>query len=559
MTAKSRTTRWAVAGLLIILGFSVAWRWHTIGPIPGLGAIEGTIIRSGEPEPLDCDEAAYAYMGRRVVRGDVLYRDLTENKPPLGYWLYTLAVAIGGANELTIRVMAIPYVLLTIGLVWWIALKLGGPGAACLAAGVFAVADTDPYLFGNGSNMEHFLNLFSVASLALIVGAGEGARHRRGLILAAGACLAMATLVKQVAVTHGLVSAVFLMVPTQGSTRTIGARLGDIAAIGLGFAIPWIVAIGVLIVPGAGRSAYDDIVRFAAAIVRDLPPPLNAPPKLVRWVVGNADPGGRLPWPFGKTTYLVWWGAGLWPFWLASLPATARLVGESDRRRVLLGAWTVSAWFQVFLPGQFWPHYYLLPVPGAAIAIALWSIDLSRSLRTRPIRSVVLGFGLLAAIGWSGWIQLRDYLGTTPAEITTRYKGGRQWVDLRAIGRDLAKRSKVWSHPTLFVWGWQSPLYLYSGLDSPSRHFFANELLKAHANDDHPLVRPWIDEIMHDLQARPPALVMAGDVPFPALKRFLSARYLPSTLHMNTPDGRGLWVDREHYAAFHAGLARRFQ
>ena len=25
----------------------------------------------------------------------MLYRDLTENKPPGGYWLYTLAVALG--------------------------------------------------------------------------------------------------------------------------------------------------------------------------------------------------------------------------------------------------------------------------------------------------------------------------------------------------------------------------------------------------------------------------------------------------------------------------------
>ena len=37
-----------------------------------------------------------------------MYRDLTENKPPLGYWLYTLAVALGGYNELTIRLHADP-------------------------------------------------------------------------------------------------------------------------------------------------------------------------------------------------------------------------------------------------------------------------------------------------------------------------------------------------------------------------------------------------------------------------------------------------------------------
>ena len=47
-----------------------------------------------ESEPLDCDEAAYAYIGRRLVAGDVLYRDLTENKPPLGYGIYAAGVAV---------------------------------------------------------------------------------------------------------------------------------------------------------------------------------------------------------------------------------------------------------------------------------------------------------------------------------------------------------------------------------------------------------------------------------------------------------------------------------
>ena len=55
-----------------------------------------------------------------------MYRDLTENKPPLGYWLYALAVLIGGYNELAIRLLPIPAVLLSIALVWWIGGRLAG-------------------------------------------------------------------------------------------------------------------------------------------------------------------------------------------------------------------------------------------------------------------------------------------------------------------------------------------------------------------------------------------------------------------------------------------------
>src|SRR5581483_5789806 len=103
-----------------------------------------------------------------------------------------------------------------------------------------------------------------------------------------------------------------------------------------------------------------------------LPEP-GAPPATIRWLTGNADPRGKLPWPYGKTDYLVWWGTGSWPLWLVSLPALLYLglAPGSDGRRRLAAAWTVAAWLQVVLPGLYWQHYYLLPVPGAAIVVAV--------------------------------------------------------------------------------------------------------------------------------------------------------------------------------------------
>ena len=131
--------RWSRLVLLILLVLIDVWyRAHTFGPQmrDGLG-INLWPATIGASEPLDCDEAAYAYIGHRILSGDVLYRDLTENKPPLGYWLYTLAVALGGYNELAIRIMPIPFVLATIALVWWIAGGWAAQRSACLAAGLF--------------------------------------------------------------------------------------------------------------------------------------------------------------------------------------------------------------------------------------------------------------------------------------------------------------------------------------------------------------------------------------------------------------------------------------
>ena len=127
-------------------------------------------------------------------------------------------------------------------------------------------------------------------------------------------------------------------------------------------------------------------------------------------------------------------------------------------------------------------------------------------------------------------IQVRCYLLVPPQELTVRYKGGGQWVVLRALGRELARRSSVWPDPHLYIWGWQSPLHFYGKLDGVTRHFFVDNLLRDQAEREHPLIKPRIAEIMSALRDRPPALIFVGYAPFPALRAFLRDRYLPSGL-----------------------------
>jgi 4-amino-4-deoxy-L-arabinose transferase-like glycosyltransferase len=592
-------------GLAVVLIFDVWFRAHTFAPalrgsfVPRLWGVVGS-----ESEPLDCDEAAYAYIGHRLVAGDVMYRDLTENKPPLGYWLYALTVALGGYRELTIRVMPIPFVLATIALLWWMALRLAGPGAAVLAAGIYAVASTDPYLFGNGANFEHFINLFAIAALALMVRALD---RPHGLALgAAGVCVGAASLVKQVAGAALPLFVVALLVARQagGEPRSLRSRLRDVLILLLGFVLAWGLAISILVVQGAGAAAFDDIVRYGGALATDVPAEPNAPPFLVRWFTGNADPRGTLPWPFGRTKYLVWWGTGTWPLWLAAVPSVLwLLIGPRNRLRQLsvspgfsssappnldpppqegrdllvpspttregqgggartrrlgasggfVAAWTLTAWVQVALPRLFWQHYYLLPLPGIALVVAVTLVDAMRRLRSSLVLDAFRAslwaatcLLLAGAIASTGWIQVRDYLHVSPEQLAVRYKGGAQWIADRDLGRELERRAKVWRDPKLFVWGWQSPLFFYSGLDGVTPHFFTDNLLKTFAESDHPLIRPRIERIMRDLKAHPPELIFAGYPPFPALRAFLRERYRPSHLAF------GLWVERGRFAAFEA-------
>ena len=127
-----------------------------------------------------------------------------------------------------------------------------------------------------------------------------GIAGRRWLILA-GACVALASLVKQVAALHGLIYVLAVLFldrsdPTDLSyARKLGSKLADLVALAAGFLSTWGLAVGVLWVQGAGPSAFEDIVTYGSALATIKVPDTHAPSKFIRWFAGNADPDGVLP------------------------------------------------------------------------------------------------------------------------------------------------------------------------------------------------------------------------------------------------------------------------
>ena len=257
-----------------------------------------------------------------------------------------------------------------------------------------------------------------------------------------------------------------------GPGRRRGIRgVLDVLAFGLGIAAVVGVAGTIVVARGAGRAAYEDIVLQARALATDTLPEPNAPSPAIRWLTGNADPRGNLPWPFGSTDYLVWWGTGSWPLWLASVPALVYLASVPAATRgdgwPPAGRWPPG--FRSALPGLYWQHYYLLPIPGVAIVVAVALGDaivgLARSLGFAKVDPTGQD-GRAAAIAVPTPVpgrrrdrrpDRRDRLDDGPPgpvlpgrpaeELTIRYKGGRQWVVLRDLGRDVARRAAIWDDP----------------------------------------------------------------------------------------------------------------
>ena len=154
-------------------------------------------------EPLERDEGAYGYIGQRILAGELPYRDVFDHKTPVVYYIYAFIIKAFGGSILSIRLFSAFYSLLTTFAVFLLTLLLFEAGPALLAAGLYAVFSTGPFIQGTGANTEVFMVLPMVlAFTAFVYGRKQGSSS---WIIVAGVLSGLAVMIKQTAVLNFLV------------------------------------------------------------------------------------------------------------------------------------------------------------------------------------------------------------------------------------------------------------------------------------------------------------------------------------------------------------------
>ena len=456
-------------------------------------------------EPIDCDEAVYLYSAHRMLAGDGLYRDLwADPKPPGVYGLYCLGVAIGGYGEATVAWLPVPFVAASILLVYSLTRQLGsGRFVACFGALLFALASCDPYVFGNGSNTEVYINTLYLAAMVLVFRTGRAVSWPA--VLVGGCALGVASLFKQLAVVHVIVGAGMVWTMVRGMSRR--QRLGRTALFVAGVATPWAVALIWAVCTGIVSDMVYTVLVYPFTLASD---------------AGELTGSDR----WGRITGAL---AGSWHLWLcAGLGMGSCLIRRWPAQRGYLVAWTASALVQVALPGFYWPHYFLLAYPMLILWVTLWLSDLVRLSRQQSdgdARRLMLGptaviaAAVLGGLVWTLWF---DYLTMSADEVSTRYQGP-QWVGCRDLGRTLGRL--VARGETIYEWGIRAPLYVYSQRDSASRFFFTDPYTEKHPTSPGPFHQAMRRQIIEDLKRHRPAVVTTRIDMFPELVDLLAQGY----------------------------------
>ncbi len=407
--------------------------------------------------PFERDEGEYAYIGWRLERGELPYRDWVDQKPPAIFWVYRIALSLPIEPIRAVHLLALISVAASACALFFLARRFVSYPGAVIAAVLFALLLSDPMINGTAANTELFMLLPLIIAQLLFFRAIENESRRFLLALACGALLGLAAAFKQVAAVNWLlliaVFPIFLRAEKRWRETFIFA-----GALTAGAASLW-GAIAIYFWMRNGVSAFiENVFTHNLEYVRGVAWSVRwqlcrrtldtlAPTQVLVWVMAIAGLIGQLL--TGKTKSFL--------FWFGSL---------------------ITATIGVCAGGYFFAHYFQQLLPALCVTAVLgcaWTVSWRRFARWFGIPFTTFLLLMLPVI--RTWPFLTSY---TPAEAVRKIYPGNFFADMPEVGARLQRLTSP--ADKVFLFAAEPEILFYAQRVSATRYIFLNPLYGPYAD-----------------------------------------------------------------------------
>jgi len=410
--------------------------------------------------PLERDEGEYAYMGQLMLQGVPPYAEAYNMKLPGIYVAYAAVLAVFGETREGIHQGLLVVNAFTTVLVFLLARRLLARAGALVAASAFAFLSLSYGVQGVFANAEHFVLPPAVAGLWFLHAGVQ--RGRLAWIGASGFLLGLAFVVKQHGIAFPAFGGVYLLAEElrrrPRDPRGSATRLGVFA---LAAALPFGIACAWLAFAGVFDTFWFWCIRYAREYASQRP--LSELPKHL----------------FAKGRIVMREAPLLWA--LVPLGLSALLWDRVSRRHALFLGLLALFSFLAITPGlHFRPHYWVLLLPAAALAIGLLVEALARVAdrlgRVPALALAALAF--LVPLGHAVRVQ-SPYLFELPPRLVPRAVFGlNPFYEAVTVANYIAEYTD--EDDRIAVIGSEPQIYFYSRRRSASGFLYVYALMENH-------------------------------------------------------------------------------
>ena len=509
------------------------------------------------------DSGFYAYYGKAILHGQLPYRDIWDDKPPLGYYLNALGLFVFGQTPWGVWWSSVVWILGCMVLFFVVIKKLLGGVTAGVTSIIFLGALMNPQIFQGGNLME----VYSLAPQIGTIGITYLfiTNHRKPwLAFLAGVLTACAFLIKQPTIMLGCSSILLMVISSLNEWK-----IREAFRIGLGFLLGtvsliavvsvywlWVGALGQFL-DGAFLQGFSFIggsesslrENFFYTLVNVLPYLYIGWLYLIAMVTGGfflveklyqfwikpvlKEHLSWIEWIllvllllFPLIAKRMWPGSYFGKFWVISIFSLGfyflmkfyRLQSKPVFQRVFTPVeWTwliaiVALPLEVLmasLGGRYFGHYFITMVPAVTIAIGypIWRVaSISReSLKSKGLLlgNAVYMILMISTLVWGGISFVRDL----PAGMYTNDVAGifRGQIPMNELERYIVQTTQP--DDEVLVWHIHLGINFVTDRKAPSRFLYPLNLFIP-PNEGNTRLKEYVDE----LEANPPELILVQRV-----------------------------------------------
>jgi hypothetical protein len=446
--------------------------------------------------PLERDEGEYAYIGWQLLHGILPYAESNTMKLPGIHFVYAIILTIFGQTHSSIHLALLFTNIATSFLIFLLGKRLYDEPGGIFAGASFLVMTLSPSVQGFWANSEHFVILFAIGGILLMMIALDN-EDKRYLFLS-GILLGCAILIKQHAVFFA-VFGFFYIVYLKKQAKNFVDIYFKVGFFMVGVLTPLISVVLIYFATGNFDEFWFWTFKYASEYVS-----LTSPNRAVGQFLRGFDP-------------IL--SNNFWIFLLSLIGVVSAGWNKTIRSKYVFSFGLLLFSFIAITPGfYFRPHYFILLMPSlslyAGIGVSSF-LELSPTRHGLKRRSLLCAVAIILAIPL--FTQKNFFFKMSVFEITRHTYGLNPFSESIEISNYINENTN--EDDVIAILGSEPQIYFYSKRKPATRFLYMYPL-----TEEHRYARNMQTEMIKAIENSEPKYIVVVNVPTSWLWRKKSSR-----------------------------------